>query len=423
MFLNSGPFTDIGPRKEDKLKTKRSNLVLIYRSVETEHLGKDVFLVPYYLGKILNMNVRIVYSRTKTNRNIPSIVRGVKLVPLRNIFSNSNNEILRNLANLLYILFHAPWIDLLMQFYFSIPSAAMGVLYKNINKKGMLYIKSDGRMGEWPLLGYYNSIFLNKRQKILTKIKKRLFKSFLEYTDLITIETNIGYTKFITQKFLNIDLKNKVRLLFNGFDKEQFDQYGIKQKDYPEKENIIITVGRLGAYPKNTEMLLKAAERLEFKNWKIVFIGPIEKTENDFQKTIDGFYLSNPNLTDRVFFTGPIYNKEELWEWYNKAKIFVLTSIYESFGIVLTEALFFKNYIISTDVGSASDLIKMGYGKIIPQNDPVFLSGVLQKIITEDNLKIFYDQVGWDANDVSWKALIKDAVLEILSQPFIPEIG
>jgi glycosyltransferase involved in cell wall biosynthesis len=387
---------------------KKRNLTLIFRSIEQEHLGKDVFLVPYYLGRRYGMNVNIVYSQTKTNGILPRRVRGAKLIPLRNMFIEHRNEILRNLVNIVYIISHAFTIDTLVLFYFSIPTAIIGAIYKKLNKDGMLYIKSDGRMGEWPLLGFFNSI--KNRPILQTRIKKNLYTAFLNSTNFITVETNAGYKKFCTERFLNFDLSGKVRLLFNGFDKEQFDLYGINKKGYSEKENIIITVGRIGTYPKNTGMLLKAVESLKFKDWKVVLIGPVEKIENDFQKTIDDFYLSNPELKDHIFFTGPIYDKKELWQWYNKAKVFVLTSFFESFGIVLTEALFFRNYIISTDVGSASDLIKIGYGEIIPQDDPFFLAGVLQTIINKNNIGELYDKVHWDDSDVSWVKLIDDAV-------------
>jgi glycosyltransferase involved in cell wall biosynthesis len=390
---------------------KKNNLVLIFRSIEQEHLGKDVFLVPYYLGKIFNMNVSIVYSQTDTNKILPRDTRGVRLIPLKNFFSKCRNEILRNLVNAAYILFHAAAIEMLMQFYFSIPTAIIGTIYKKLNKKGVLYIKSDGKMGEWPLLGYYNSIYLKDQQKIRTNIKRCLYRTFLECIDIITIETTIGYQRLCSERLLDIDLKGKVRMLFNGFDKDLFDLYNIERKDYSEKENIIITVGRLGTYPKNTDMLLKAVEFLDFRDWKIVLIGPIEKNERDFQKVIDGFYLSNEELRKHVFFTGPIYDKKELWGWYNRAKAFVLTSIYESFGIVLSEAFFFKNYIISTDVGAASSLINSSYGQIIPQNDSVYLSNILQDIIiNKNNLKALYGAVDWKIDDISWENLIKDAV-------------
>jgi glycosyltransferase involved in cell wall biosynthesis len=388
---------------------KHNNLTLIFHSIEQEHLGKDVFLVPYYIGKILNMNVRIVCSQTKTNKKIPNNIRGVKLIRLKNVFHKSNNELLRNLVYIIYILFNAFTINMLMQFYFSNPSSIIGILYKTLNKKGILYIKSDGKMGEWPLLGYYNSIHSKKYQKIRTKIKKHLYKTFLEHINLITVETYTGYRKFCTEKLLDIDLKKKVNILFSGFDTEQFEKYDIKQKEYSEKENIIITVGRLGTYPKNTEMLLRTAAQINLKNWKIVLIGPIEKNECDFQKFIDTFYASNLQVRDKIIFTGAIYDKKELWKWYNRAKVFVLTSIFESFGIVLTEALFFRNYIVSTDVGSASDLIKMGYGEIIPQEDDVYLSNVLQNIIDDNKIENQYNNVKWENNDISWEKIVKDA--------------
>ena len=45
------------------------NITLVFNHFETEHLGKDVFLVPYYLDKIYNLDVTIVYQETKINRD------------------------------------------------------------------------------------------------------------------------------------------------------------------------------------------------------------------------------------------------------------------------------------------------------------------------------------------------------------------
>ena len=46
------------------------NLTLIFRCFEEVHLGKDVFLVPYYLGKRLGYEVTIVYPLTGTNKKL-----------------------------------------------------------------------------------------------------------------------------------------------------------------------------------------------------------------------------------------------------------------------------------------------------------------------------------------------------------------
>jgi len=388
------------------MNKQAKNLTLIYTtSIENEHIGKDVFLVPYYIGKIFNHNVNIVYANSKNNKQLPSRIRDVTLISKKNI---SSNKTLLELYDFFYILFNAKRIDFFMRFFFSNITAITGLLYKKLNKSGILYVKSDARPGEWPLVGYYDSIY--GKNIILNKIKKYIYRSFLEKTNLITVETKSGYESFFSNNLLDINFKNKVRILYSGFDKDLFDQCNINLKKYDEKENIILIVGRLGLIPKNTEMILEAARNLCLNNWKIVLIGPIEETQQNFQKKIDAFYGINLHLKNTVIFTGPMYDKKKLWNWYNNAKIFVLTSIYESFGIVLTEALFFRNYIISTDVGAAKETIRMGYGEIIPQNDALHLSKTLQKIINDnDYLPELYNAVDWDKNDISWERYIKEA--------------
>ena len=66
----------------------------------------------------------------------------------------------------------------------------------------------------------------------------------------------------------------------NGFDQNQIDQY---TQTTLQKENIIITVARIGSYQKNTELLMQSIAHLcdtnsEFvtRNWKCYCIGPIE---------------------------------------------------------------------------------------------------------------------------------------------------
>ena len=64
------------------------------------------------------------------------------------------------------------------------------------------------------------------------------------------------------------------------------------------------------------------------------------------------FFSAHPALEKQIIFTGNIDTRAELYSWYNRAKLFCLTSRFESFGIVLAEALYFGNYILSTGVES-----------------------------------------------------------------------
>lgn len=272
-----------------------------------------------------------------------------------------------------------------------------------------MYVKGDG-------IGIANEKseqrYMNN-QNIKDYFVRQLFVNFFKKVNLITVETDDGYKRLHDNRIFGIDLKNKVSLMYNGFDEDKLSEYNFRKKIFTEKENIILTVGRLGTFQKNTEMLLSAAEKLDWKNWKLVLIGTIDKKEGDFQKKIDDFYTNNPNLKDKVIFTGPIYNKEELWKWYNDSKVFVLSSRYEGFAHIFAEILQFRNYIISTDVGGAVEMIKQGlsYGEIIQQEDTIGLSQILQKIINgKINLEDMYNKTNWGTVDVSWEKYIRNAI-------------
>ena len=50
---------------------RKKNITLIFNSIEEEHLGKDVFLTAFYLGRVLGYAVNIVYGLTETYKTMP----------------------------------------------------------------------------------------------------------------------------------------------------------------------------------------------------------------------------------------------------------------------------------------------------------------------------------------------------------------
>ncbi|GBR77174.1 glycosyl transferase GTB-type super family, partial [Candidatus Termititenax persephonae] len=134
----------------------------------------------------------------------------------------------------------------------------------------------------------------------------------------------------------------------------------------------------------------------------------------NFSKYVEDFWAKNPKLRDKVIFTGAVYDTEKVWEWFNKAKVFVLTSRWEGFANVYAEAKFFQNYILSTKVGGAEETLEHGYGEIIPQEDSDYLASQLQRIIGTDYLQSEYAKVVWEKIDISWKKQIKQATQGLL---------
>ena len=82
--------------------------------------------------------------------------------------------------------------------------------------------------------------------------------------------------------------------------------------------------------------------------------------------TLLGFLI----LVNKVIFKGYISNRDEISKYYKKSKIFCLPSRWESYSIALIEAAYFGNYIISTDVGVAKELLNITkYGELIPKDN------------------------------------------------------
>ena len=130
----------------------------------------------------------------------------------------------------------------------------------------------------------------------------------------------------------------------------------------------------------------------------------IGEIEDDMKIFIKEYFKENPNMIDKVILKGYITDKEELSQYYAKAKIYCCCSKIESFGIALLEAAYHGNYIISTDVGASYDIIHLTkYGMIINHNTQN-LKNTLEHVIKnwnhiqQDPRKIsntIYKHYGW----------------------------
>jgi glycosyltransferase involved in cell wall biosynthesis len=237
-------------------------------------------------------------------------------------------------------------------------------LYKLLNPDGKTYLKLD-----------INILQINDMEKKSKHVLRQLEVNLSKF-NIVSIETKKTYQKF--KKLFK--LKNLL-LLPNGFD--NLDKNIPNVIPFEQKENIIITVGRIGTRQKNNQLLLTALEKIDLKDWKVYFIGPIE---NEFMPFIEKFFNNNTYLKNKVFFTGSIKNRKKLYNWYNKSKVFCLTSRWEAFSLVLCEALYFGNYIITTNTGAAEDITDNGkIGKIIDMHDANLLASELQSIIDKKN--------------------------------------
>lgn len=119
-----------------------------------------------------------------------------------------------------------------------------------------------------------------------------------------------------------------------------------------EKENIILTVGRL-IPTKHIDELMEIFKTIDDKDWKLIVVGGNAKNKHlleDYQQWVNDW-----NLEDHIHLVGAQSN---VAAYYKKAKIFAFTSSSEGFPNVIGEAMAFGLPVIAYDcLAGPSDLI------------------------------------------------------------------
>ncbi|AGK55738.1 glycosyltransferase family 4 protein [Bacillus sp. 1NLA3E] len=384
------------------MRNKRMVLLFDIEWFERVHLFKDVGMIPAYFSKLYNFESTIVFYDNERNHNLKNMECGINLIRLK---KNLLNKVLwiRNFVSpiTMYLIKNAKNIDVLMLFHLKKENYFYRLLYKFLNPKGKVYLKLDINLKGIEMFEILNkeeqtslNIFKYKKgiEAYLRTIKRTIdfkrMKFELTKFEVVSVETKYALDRI--QELTNNKLNHNLILATNGFPDEIENEKFVK--GFEEKENIIMTVGRLGTFEKNNEMLLKSIEKLQLNNWKIFLIGPIE---DNFRKYTQEFYNNNPTLKDKVVLVGNINDKNTLYEWYARSKVFCLTSRSEGFPLVFPEAIYFGNYIVSTKVGADEDITNYGtLGKSIDQDDIETLTNTFQEIIDNTNdISVKYNEI------------------------------
>lgn len=318
-------------------------------------LSKDIFLIPYYISKELGGECKYLYTQNLGKTEIPKLHRGVTIERTKN--KNVWKVFLKE------ILTHAKDIDVLFLTGSSAVHMFATFLYKKINPKGKVVVFGDM---EEPQARELNQNGFHYSGGLAGYVKDKLTDYFFRHVTYLVANTAAYHlmTDLFERKHWNGLLH-----FYPCLDDEKFESYGLKRKPFAEKENVMVCVGRIGCYQKNTEMLLNALRKTDLKDWKIYMLGPITssfdlKEGGDFQKVIDQFFEECPWYKERLIFTGMVYDQKTVFEYYNRAKVLLMTSRHESWGNVYSEAAALGCYILSTDVGGAtlcSNDWKFGY--------------------------------------------------------------
>lgn len=358
---------------------------MIYLKSTNVHLVKDMGMIPFKLYEKYGYDSSLITFKNGEYTFQNDVVKGLKLEFVKNRFNSYA------LDGSIYLLKNSKNYDILQMFHVTLSSFCYAYIYKFLNKEGKLYLKLDC------------SHLLPERISNLNKIGKVFLKKFFNKFDLITVEQEKIYKDLINQLPY---LKDKLKILPNGVDFKLLDSLNISY-DYSVKENIILSTARIGAEEKNTMMLLEAFKNIPVeirKGWKLRLVGPIEDGFLDLYKK---FLNENSGVEDSIELVGNVDDREALFNEYKKAKIFSLTSDFESFGISFIEAAALGDIIVSTDVGIAYEIVNKSGGILVKPGDEKALTEGLINYMTCRNLKeISHKTYSEAVNKFDWDNII-----------------
>lgn len=357
------------------------NFCCLFPAFYNIHLTKDVASIPYYLSKDCDYNSTII---TFDNEEyIDSYV--LKEVKLKIIPKKFKINILNYFLIIFFLIKNANEIDVLNCYHTTIPTLVFFFIYKIFNKNGITFLKFDIRYEHAFLITGHGN---NLKYSVISQCYIILFKFLI---DLATVETKMTFELFFESNEIYKEKIMYMPIFINP-------NHSIGRK----KKNQIISVSRIGTYPKASEIVLetfKNAIKQTKNNWTLKMVGEITE---EFKGVIQKFLIDNPTLANSIIFTGYIGDRNELYEMYSESKIFLLPSRYESFGIVFPEALFYSNYLIITDVGIGKYLIQISdFGQIVEKDN---VKDISEKLI--DAMENYDEYL--KNNPINHKQLISD---------------
>lgn len=360
--------------------------VTVFPELSSVHLKKDVGMIPYEMGKkgysfkIVSYQNDLTYEQKK-QFHVQYVPRG------RSVIKDFSKYILKNGKD----------IDILNIYHLtSNRNVVWSTLYKLVNNRGIIHLKLDA---DYRMINILDNLFHGPKGKIIHYI-------YESKVDLFTVES---------KKFINIFQEKwniAPRYLTNGFWPNN------RSLNY-DKKNFFLTVGRLGDYQKATDTLLEAfAIAADKIDWDLYLIGNVEEK---FADNIKAFYEIHSGLKTRVHFLGEIKDANILSSWYENASVFVLPSRWESFALVLVEALERGDFLITSDSVPSSDEIG-NHGKFCETFKTDDVQGLAEKMIssaTRQKRAEIDDRHKWVVDHYSWNVIINELdnyIKEILDE-------
>ena len=219
----------------------------------------------------------------------------------------------------------------------------------------------------------------------LNFMKKKIMGFFFKRADKIIVNSKDFKKEF--KKFFNLETFVIYNLIEKVSDLKKYSNRKVNGYFFSDSKKIIniLSIGRL-VLQKDQLTILKALNLIKNRvKFKFCLIGKGSEYKNLIK------FIKENNLNNEI----KILNfKNNVYPYYLKADVFVLSSLYEGLPNALIEALTFGIPIISTNckTGPKEILNKKEYGKLFKIKDYNTLSKLLLKTKKKNKMKYLNDK-------------------------------
>ncbi|MFH1776628.1 MAG: glycosyltransferase family 4 protein [Candidatus Omnitrophota bacterium] len=195
---------------------------------------------------------------------------------------------------------------------------------------------------------------------------------------------------------------DKIKVIPPGIDPGEFIHF---PKEKTNKINLLF-VGHLRPR-KGLEYLFKACAKLKNSNFVVNIVA--RKESPDYFQKLENLVKEN-HLEKKIIFHDEFLQDNEgrkkISRQYSQADIFVFPSLWEGFGIVLLEAMYYKLPIITTRISAMPELVKDGdNGLLVLPEDSEALARAISALIKNPALREEMGRRGYQKviNTYTWE--------------------
>lgn len=210
-------------------------------------------------------------------------------------------------------------------------------------------------------------------------------KHALEYAeaDYIAIPSN-----FVRRTFVERGIpEEKLIVVPYGADLAKF-------RPVPKEDNVFRVTHIGGSIRKGTHYLLQALTELNLPNSEFVLIGPPDPVVQSFLDAYPGRLVHLRGVP-----------QTELYKYYSNSSVYVLPSVEDGFGMVVTEAMACQVPVICSTNAGACDLVRDGVdGFLVPPRDVTALKERLLALHSDEAARVEMGRVAWKrAAEFTWE--------------------